>query len=233
MQRYQVVRGDNLSKIARRHGLKSWREIYFHPANQSFRQRRPNPNLIHPGDALLIPSQGAAPARTPAGPARAQPVQSDEADLKTAPAEIALQEAAANPSGRQWLADIGRTLKQLPFDAAQTMHRNGVLAIFFGRAAVVRRGERHVRTELDGIQIKVKTTPEASRHNGAKLYKNDRLSTLDGGSGILFFLPDLSMIEVKSGMEILVSGRSNRRARRMTRPAHLERGTLRDRLSEL
>lgn len=55
MNRYVVVRGDNLSKIARRNGLRSWREIYFHSANSAFRELRPDPNLIHPGDTLVIP----------------------------------------------------------------------------------------------------------------------------------------------------------------------------------
>ena len=52
---YIVVRGDNLSSIARRHGLGSWMDIYFHPDNGEFRLKRRNPNLIFPGDVVMIP----------------------------------------------------------------------------------------------------------------------------------------------------------------------------------
>lgn len=52
---YTVVRGDNLSRLARRFGLRGWRAIYDHPWNADFRRQRPDPNLIHPGDVLYIP----------------------------------------------------------------------------------------------------------------------------------------------------------------------------------
>jgi hypothetical protein len=60
---YTVKPGDNLSLIASRHGLKSWQQIYNDPANASFRLKRPNPNLIFPGDVLVIP--GGSPGPTP------------------------------------------------------------------------------------------------------------------------------------------------------------------------
>jgi len=65
---YTVVRGDNLTAIARRFGLKTWQELYNNPENAAFRAKRPNPNLIFPGDLLMVPD-GAAPAPpTPARP---------------------------------------------------------------------------------------------------------------------------------------------------------------------
>ncbi len=64
---YVVVRGDSLSKIARAHGLSSWRALYDAPENADFRRRRPNPNLIHPGDRVVIPARkpGAPSPRPP------------------------------------------------------------------------------------------------------------------------------------------------------------------------
>lgn len=53
--RYSVQPGDTLSKIAIRHGLPSWRMIYDSPDNADFRRVRPNPNLIYPGDVLILP----------------------------------------------------------------------------------------------------------------------------------------------------------------------------------
>jgi hypothetical protein len=46
---YVVKAGDTLSGIAQTNGYKSWRDVYFHPDNQPFRTKRPNPNLIFPG----------------------------------------------------------------------------------------------------------------------------------------------------------------------------------------
>jgi hypothetical protein len=57
---YIVVSGDYLSKIAKRFGFDDWRTIYNHPDNAAFRAKRPNPNLIYPGDRLMIPDMIAA-----------------------------------------------------------------------------------------------------------------------------------------------------------------------------
>lgn len=61
-----VKRGENLSIIARNHGLSSWRRIYEAPENAEFRKKRPNPNLIQPGDELVIPDK--VPGRAPLEP---------------------------------------------------------------------------------------------------------------------------------------------------------------------
>ena len=54
---YIVQPGDNLTKIARAHGLRSWRQIYFHTANAEFRRQHPDASLIRPGDRVMIPQQ--------------------------------------------------------------------------------------------------------------------------------------------------------------------------------
>jgi len=62
---YTVVRGDCLSLIAQRFGFADYRTIYNHPENAEFKQLRPDPNLIYPGDILSIPDRD--PAGKPAG----------------------------------------------------------------------------------------------------------------------------------------------------------------------
>lgn len=55
MAEYVVKQGDCLASIAKKFGFPDWRVIYNHPQNASFKKKRPNPNIIHPGDALFIP----------------------------------------------------------------------------------------------------------------------------------------------------------------------------------
>ncbi|HLT37850.1 MAG TPA: peptidoglycan-binding protein [Enhygromyxa sp.] len=50
-----VVPGDCLYRIAQQYGFADWRTIYDHPDNAEFRELRPNPNLIYPGDEIHIP----------------------------------------------------------------------------------------------------------------------------------------------------------------------------------
>jgi N-acetylmuramoyl-L-alanine amidase len=64
---YVVQAGDYLSKIAHQHGFPDWRTIYNHPQNADFRRRRPNPNLIYPGDQLFIPDKDPKTVDVPSG----------------------------------------------------------------------------------------------------------------------------------------------------------------------
>ena len=78
---YVVKRGDTLSSIAARHGIASWQALYDHPSNASFRAKRPNPNLIQPGDRLNIPDGAtsgegskATPSKAPSRPSYAMAI---------------------------------------------------------------------------------------------------------------------------------------------------------------
>jgi Putative peptidoglycan binding domain len=52
---HTVLQGECLSSIAHDFGFGDWHVIYDHPQNASFKTKRPNPNLIYPGDELFIP----------------------------------------------------------------------------------------------------------------------------------------------------------------------------------
>jgi hypothetical protein len=56
---YQVQQGDCLSSIAKKFGFFDWHTIYDDPDNDQFRQDRPNPNVIYPGDLLVIPDRNS------------------------------------------------------------------------------------------------------------------------------------------------------------------------------
>jgi N-acetylmuramoyl-L-alanine amidase len=64
---YVVRSGDYLSKIASEHGIADWRALYNHPDNAEFRRLRPNPNLIFPGDRLVMPDKRDKSAPAPTG----------------------------------------------------------------------------------------------------------------------------------------------------------------------
>lgn len=52
-----VKQGDCLYRIAKHYGFADWRTIYDHADNEAFRAKRPNPNVIFPGDELAIPDK--------------------------------------------------------------------------------------------------------------------------------------------------------------------------------
>ncbi len=52
---HTVKKGDNLNKIAAKHGFKNFEVIYKHKDNAKFRKSRPNPDEIMPGDKIAIP----------------------------------------------------------------------------------------------------------------------------------------------------------------------------------
>ncbi len=54
---HEVEQGECLSSIARQYGFSDYRTIYNHPENAEFRQKRPNPNVIYPGDEIFIPDK--------------------------------------------------------------------------------------------------------------------------------------------------------------------------------
>jgi N-acetylmuramoyl-L-alanine amidase len=54
---HRVKQGECLSSIAKKYSFTDWRTIYNHPQNAEFRRKRPNPNLIYPGDQIFIPDK--------------------------------------------------------------------------------------------------------------------------------------------------------------------------------
>jgi hypothetical protein len=55
-QKHTVRQGECLVSIARMYGFEDPDEIYRSEKNAALRRRRPNPNLLYPGDTLVIPA---------------------------------------------------------------------------------------------------------------------------------------------------------------------------------
>ena len=54
---HTVKAGETLSSIAQQNGFRDWNTIYNAKENAAFRKKRPNPNLIVPGDIVTIPDK--------------------------------------------------------------------------------------------------------------------------------------------------------------------------------
>src|SRR5262245_43830913 len=58
MEKHHVKQGECLSSLAARYGLSGWKELYNHPANEELKKKRPNPNILAPGDEVIVPERG-------------------------------------------------------------------------------------------------------------------------------------------------------------------------------
>ena len=58
-QSHMVKDGEHLSGIAERYGFAGIDPIWDHPANAALREQRQDPNVLHPGDCLVIPDREA------------------------------------------------------------------------------------------------------------------------------------------------------------------------------
>src|SRR5271166_460566 len=54
---HTVKQGECLTRIAHQYGFRDYGSVYNHPLNADLRQKRPNPNLIYPGDTVVIPDK--------------------------------------------------------------------------------------------------------------------------------------------------------------------------------
>src|SRR6188474_2142210 len=52
-----VAQGDCFSKIAKRYGFADYKVIYDHPDNAELKKKRPNPNVLWPGDRVAVPER--------------------------------------------------------------------------------------------------------------------------------------------------------------------------------
>lgn len=60
---HTVTQGETLTRIAKQYGFSSWQKIYNHSDNTEFRALRSNPDIIYPGDTIVIPDPEQKPRR--------------------------------------------------------------------------------------------------------------------------------------------------------------------------
>src|SRR4051812_36519592 len=54
-RKHRIIAGECLSSIASAYGIRDWKAIYDHADNRAFKEARPDPNVVLPGDVILIP----------------------------------------------------------------------------------------------------------------------------------------------------------------------------------
>jgi Putative peptidoglycan binding domain len=54
---HTVEQGEYLASIAKDYGFSDWHTIYDHPQNANLKKKRPNPNILLPGDEIFIPDK--------------------------------------------------------------------------------------------------------------------------------------------------------------------------------
>lgn len=57
MPKHTVKQGENLTRIAKKYGFADYKVIYEHPTNEAFREKRPDPNVLFPGDVINVPEK--------------------------------------------------------------------------------------------------------------------------------------------------------------------------------
>lgn len=55
--KHKIKQGECLNTLAQKYNFSSWSVIYDAPENEKFRELRPNPNCIFPGDEVFIPEK--------------------------------------------------------------------------------------------------------------------------------------------------------------------------------
>jgi N-acetylmuramoyl-L-alanine amidase len=57
MASYTIKQGDHLAKVARQFGFRHWETVWKAGENADLRAKRPDPNVLYPGDVLFIPEK--------------------------------------------------------------------------------------------------------------------------------------------------------------------------------
>lgn len=54
---HTVLQGEHITRIARKFGFFDFRTIFDDPANAELKEKRPNPDVLFPGDVVIIPDK--------------------------------------------------------------------------------------------------------------------------------------------------------------------------------
>ncbi|MFT3775051.1 MAG: peptidoglycan-binding protein [Minicystis sp.] len=106
--KHTVRQGECLATIARQYGFASYKTLYFHADNAALRARRPNPNVLHPGDVVAIPDLAEKEASVPTAKVSRFQVKRPRKLLR-----LAITDAEGKPlKGEDYAIEIGSETRE-------------------------------------------------------------------------------------------------------------------------
>jgi hypothetical protein len=52
---HKVRKGESVARVAQQYGIRGWKKLWEAPENEPLRKKRKNPNVIYPGDEIVVP----------------------------------------------------------------------------------------------------------------------------------------------------------------------------------
>jgi Putative peptidoglycan binding domain/LysM domain len=141
---HTVKPGECLSTIAARYGFLDYKTLYDHDDNAGLRSKRPNPNMIHPGDVVTIPDKDDSLVECATGKRHTFVLERPERELilkfLDEEGEPLANEAYELEVGDEYIEGTtdgsGRLKEKIPQDA---------------HSATLRLGERHYRVKIGDL----------------------------------------------------------------------------------
>lgn len=124
-----VEQGECLTSLAREYGFGSWERLYSHDLNEALRELRPNPNLLCPGDVVLIPDRRPRNERVGADAAHRVRVVREQVELRLritsctggAPREGRYRLEGSTIETRHGTLDEGELVEEIPADLREVV----------------------------------------------------------------------------------------------------------------
>lgn len=160
-----MAQGECLASIAKQHGFATWKALYDHPDNAELKKKRQNPNVLHPGDRVVIPDKEAKEVECATGK-----VHSFKVKQPTSVVRITLKNAAgeALADKRYEIVVNGQTLSGTTDGSGKLEHAvpddatSGELRVWPGGAFhgpltfPLKIGHLDPHDEITGIQSRLK-----------------------------------------------------------------------------
>ncbi|HYV45592.1 MAG TPA: peptidoglycan-binding protein [Myxococcaceae bacterium] len=196
MAQHTVRQGECLSQIARRYGFSDFRIIYNHPSNADFKRKRPNPDLIHPGDQVFIPEPEAKKVEVAAGQAHRFKLKDAKRKL-----HLRLRDVHGEPLRNvAYTLDLGSEVREKQTDGEGAvkeevpLHQQTAVLAIQGVAWTLQIGDLNpvdeVGEDLTGVQARLKNLgygsgaidgrPSAPTQAAIRAFQEDHDLEVDG-----------------------------------------------------
>lgn len=197
--RHVVKPGECFASLAARYGFEDYSVLYNHPANAKLKQIRPNPNVLYPGDVVIIPEN--EPKKLKLATARTHPIKvrrpkkelrvvlKDDQGKALTSAPYTLSIDGSDPPEEGTTDGSGLLKHRVPTDAQSVLVEiSGLrLRLRLGRLAPLRdtpdAGVRGTQTRLFNLGYSVGALDgkmSRSTHVAIAMFQHDREMPVDG-----------------------------------------------------